>query len=45
MTSLHERHWIDMVVAFALIPDADMMMPAIFTKRETLSDFANEGEN
>lgn len=40
ITSLHERHWIDMVVALALIPDADTIIPAIFTKRDTLSDFA-----
>lgn len=38
ITSLHERHWIDIDVAFARIPDAAMIIPAILTRRDTLSD-------
>lgn len=34
----HDRHWIEIFVALALIPDADITMPGIFTRRETVSD-------
>lgn len=35
----HERHCIDIFVAFALIPDAATIIPATFTSRKTESDF------
>lgn len=38
ITSLHDRHWMDIVVAFAFIPDAAITIPAILTKRDTNSD-------
>lgn len=34
----HDRHCIDILVAFALIPDADITMPGILTRRDTVSD-------
>lgn len=34
-----DRHWIDILVAFALMPDADITMPGIFTSRDTVSDW------
>lgn len=43
--SLHDRHWIDIVVAFALIPDAAMMIPATLTKRDTHSDWKKQNIN
>lgn len=37
-TFLQERHWIEIFVALALIPEADTIIPGIFTKWETCSD-------
>jgi hypothetical protein len=38
MVLLHDRHWMEIRVVFALIPEAEMMTPEIFTRRETMSD-------
>lgn len=38
ITFRQERHWIDIFVAFALIPDAETIIPGIFTSRDTVSD-------
>lgn len=35
---LQERHWIEIFVALALIPEALTIMPGILTRRETTSD-------
>lgn len=35
---LQDLHWIVILVALALIPEALMTIPGIFTKRETTSD-------
>lgn len=34
----HDRHWIEILVAFALMPEADMTIPGILTRRDTVSD-------
>lgn len=38
ITLRHERHCMDIFVAFALIPDADITIPGIFTSLDTVSD-------
>lgn len=37
-TFLQDRHCIEILVALAFIPDADTIIPGIFTRRETVSD-------
>lgn len=32
------RHWMEMRVALARTPDAEMMMPGIFTRCDIMSD-------
>lgn len=38
MTLLQDLHWIEIFVALAFMPEADTMIPAIVTRRDTWSD-------
>lgn len=38
ITLLHDRHWMEILVAFALIPETLTMIPGILTRRDTTSD-------
>ena len=39
MTLLQERHWMEIEVAFDLIPEALTIIPGIFTSFDTISDY------
>lgn len=39
-----DLHWIEILVALALMPDADITIPGIFTRRDTVSDWKNNNK-